>query len=286
MKALAVDVGGTTIKAAVVRADGTLSTVATAPTPRGADATVAAVAALLATFPATVSGPVGVVVPGIVDETRGVGVLSANIGWYDAPLRDLLTDALGREVVLGHDVRSGALAEARWGAGGHQFLYVPVGTGISLAHVVDGAAQGDAWAGEIGQVMISRGAEPVTLESVASAAGVGARGSAALGRPLSAVEVMAAVDTDPRARDVVADAVRTLAEALATACAATGAFRVVVGGGLAAAGEAYLHPLERALAARFHPALPRPTVVAATLGTHSQLLGAGLLALRAEGGLA
>lgn len=115
MKALAVDVGGTTIKAAVVRADGTLSTVATAPTPRGADATVAAVAALLATFPATVSGPVGVVVPGIVDETRGVGVLSANIGWYDAPLRDLLTDALGREVVLGHDVRSGALAEARWG---------------------------------------------------------------------------------------------------------------------------------------------------------------------------
>jgi len=38
----------------------------------------------------------GVVVPGIVDEVRGIAVFSANLGFRQVPLRDLIEKAGGR----------------------------------------------------------------------------------------------------------------------------------------------------------------------------------------------
>ena len=61
---------------------------------------------------------VGVVVPGVVDEAAGVAVWSANLGFRDVPLRDLLGErGSACRTALGHDVRAGGLAEARLGAG-------------------------------------------------------------------------------------------------------------------------------------------------------------------------
>ena len=60
---------------------------------------------------------VGVAVPGVVDEAAGVAVWSANVGFRDVPLRDLVGERLGLPAALGHDVRAGGLAEARLGAG-------------------------------------------------------------------------------------------------------------------------------------------------------------------------
>ncbi|NBE56624.1 ROK family protein, partial [Streptomyces boluensis] len=58
----------------------------------------------------------GVAVPGIVDADRGIAVYATNLGWRDVPLRDLLAERLGIPVALGHDVRTGGLAEGRVGA--------------------------------------------------------------------------------------------------------------------------------------------------------------------------
>ncbi|MFB9568188.1 ROK family protein, partial [Saccharopolyspora hordei] len=124
--AIAVDVGGTETKAALVAVGergAEPQRRLRRPTPRGADGAetaelvVTAVAELVAELRADAAADaVGVVVPGAVDEVRGVGVWSANLGWRDAPLRDLRAERVDLPVTLGHDVRAGGLAEARLGA--------------------------------------------------------------------------------------------------------------------------------------------------------------------------
>ncbi|HEY4019451.1 MAG TPA: ROK family protein, partial [Pseudonocardiaceae bacterium] len=124
---LAVDVGGTDIKSALLSADaaggGELSVLTRLrrPTPRGADGDATAkgivrtvaelVGELGAQSPTGGIDAVGVVVPGVVD--AGVGVFSANLGWRDFPFAAALGEAIDRPVVFGHDVASGGLAEHR-----------------------------------------------------------------------------------------------------------------------------------------------------------------------------
>ena len=109
-----VDVGGTTIKAVLAGDDGVVrERVDPLPTPHTGAEDVARVVASMAKPLLALAGPgaaLGVCVPGIVDEERGMGVFSANLGWRRAPLRDLIADLCGCPVAFGHDVRSGALA--------------------------------------------------------------------------------------------------------------------------------------------------------------------------------
>lgn len=73
------------------------------------------------------------------------------------------------------------------------------------------------------------------------------------------------------------DAIDALVTALLLACAVLGPAVVVIGGGLAQAGEALLGPVRTGLLARmtFHR---RPSVVAAELGDQAGALGAALIA--------
>ncbi|HEY2058280.1 MAG TPA: ROK family protein, partial [Amycolatopsis sp.] len=97
----ALDVGGTTVKAALL--DGDLNVLATqrATTARSADGTalaeqVAEIVSVLAEQAGTgAPGAVGVVVPGIVDEQARVARFSANLDWRDVPFGDLLESRLG-----------------------------------------------------------------------------------------------------------------------------------------------------------------------------------------------
>src|SRR4051794_8359883 len=87
--ALAVDVGGTTIKAELVDPAGTVVASVRHPTPHGPSArdAVAEVGRdLLARRPDAAVVGAGVVVPGLVDRTAGIATYSANIGWRDLEL--------------------------------------------------------------------------------------------------------------------------------------------------------------------------------------------------------
>lgn len=68
------------------------------PRGRGADAIVALVAEIVTDLrdavPEAAPEAVGLVVPGIVDEKNGMAVHSANLGWRDLPLRDLVLTSL------------------------------------------------------------------------------------------------------------------------------------------------------------------------------------------------
>jgi glucokinase len=292
---LALDVGGTGMKCALVRPDGTVHHTERHPTPaaQGPDAVTARildVAAGLADRDGLLPLAVGVAVPGVVDEAAGVAVWSSNLGFRDVPLRDLLAARLGIPAALGHDVRAGGLAEARLGAdrGERHVLFVAIGTGIAAAHVVDGRVFAGAHgaAGELGHIVIRPGGPPCgcgargCLETVASAAAIGRRYAELSGRAdATAVDVAAraAVGTSLAAK-VWAEALAALADGLLTAQALIDAGTIVLGGGLAGAGDRLLTPLRAALDERvtFHR-LPR--LVPAALGDTAGCLGAALLAL-------
>ncbi|MFC0008047.1 ROK family protein [Micromonospora siamensis] len=315
---VALDVGGTGMKCALVRPDGTVAHTERHPTGagRGAAAVVETVLTVAEglTERARRAGltPVacGVVVPGVVDPAAGVAVWSSNVGFRDVPLRDLVRTRTGLPTVLGHDVRAGGLAEARLGAGrgaGH-VLFVAIGTGIAATHVVDGVAATGAHgaAGEIGHILVRPDGprcgcgRPGCLEAVASASAIARRyaelagpvavdptdaGSAAVeptGTPVTAAGVAErAAAGEPLAGQVWQEAVEALADGLATGQALFDVTTMVLGGGLAQAGPQLFDPLRVALKERltFHR---EPRLVSAALGDEAGCLGAALLALDAR----
>ncbi|CAL9274688.1 Glucokinase [Streptomyces sp. SudanB5_2050] len=232
----------------------------------------------------------GVAVPGIVDEEHGTAVYAANLGWRDVPLRALLGERLGSvPVALGHDVRTGGLAEGRIGAGkgADRFLFVPLGTGIAGAIGIDGRVESGAhgFAGEIGHVVVRPGGLPCPcgqrgcLERFASASAVSQAWAEACGDPdADAADCAKAVDSgDPRALAVWQDAVDALADGLVTALTLLDPRVLIIGGGLAEAGETLFSPLRDAVRRRVtFQKLPR--IVPAALGDTAGCLGAGLLA--------
>ncbi|MEU6078261.1 ROK family protein [Micromonospora sp. NPDC047074] len=294
---VALDVGGTGMKCALVRPDGTVPHTERHPTDagRGPDAvidTILEVAEGLAgKARADALDPVavGIAVPGVIDEARGIAVWSANVGFRDVPLRDLVQKRLGLTAALGHDVRVGGLAEARLGAGrdaGH-VLFVAIGTGIAAAHLVGGTAATGAHgaAGEIGHVLVRPGGPRCgcgrrgCLEAVSSASAIGRHYTERAGVPTTAAEVAErAAAGEPLAAEVWREAVEALADGLATGQALFDVETVVLGGGLARAGALLFDPLRAALHERmtFHR---EPRLVAAALGDEAGCLGAALLAL-------
>jgi glucokinase len=292
----AVDVGGTRIKAALV--DRTCSSVAavTRPTPSDAAADIgAAVQAAVSDLMATVREQdiavrlvgCGVVVPGLVDEARGVGVFSVNLGWRDLPIRDPVAAQLGVPTVVGHDVRAGLLAETRLGAarGARHALFLPVGTGIAGALLLDGSVVSvDGWAGELGHLVIDpagpacRCGATGCLEAIASASAVEREYAGRTGQQVAAEEVaVRAVAGEPDATAVWARATDALAQAIVMTVTITGVDLVLVGGGLAESGAALLDPL-RADVARLLTFQRPPRLERAALGERAGSLGAACLA--------
>ncbi|MFE9678483.1 ROK family protein [Streptomyces sp. NPDC006259] len=296
---IALDVGGTGMKAALVGADGALLHRARRATgrERGPDEVVAGIldfAAELRAYGVEHLGEsavaAGVAVPGIVDEANGVAVYAANLGWRDVGLRRLLTGRLGGvPVALGHDVRTGGLAEGRIGAGqgADRFLFVALGTGIAGAIGVDGRVEAGAhgFAGEIGHIVVRPGGTPCPcgqrgcLERFASAAAVGEAWAAACGDPgADAADCAKAVTSGaPDAVRIWQRAVDALADGLVTALTLLDPRTLIIGGGLAEAGETLFTPLRNAVRRRV-TFQKLPLIVPAALGDTAGCRGAGLLA--------
>jgi glucokinase len=296
----AVDVGGTRIKAALVTAGYDTLAAVTTPTPGDITADIGAVvdktvAELLTTTaqdgrPARLVG-CGVVVPGLVDETGGVGRYSVNLGWQDLPIRDSVTSVLGVPTVVGHDVRAGLLAETRLGAarGARHALFLPVGTGIAGALLLDGAViSADGWAGELGHLVVDQLGPPCgcgatgCLEVIASAAAIEREYAARTGPAVPAEEVaVRAAAGDPDAVAVWARATAALAQAVVATVTITGVDLVLLGGGLAESGAALLDPLRAEVARRLTFQRP-PRLERAAFGARAGCLGAACLAWDAQ----
>jgi glucokinase len=290
---IAVDLGGTTIKGAVVSQGGEIVRELSRVTPAadGADAVIVALLELIAELRAGGEvEAVGVVVPGHVDAASGRAIFSANVGFRDVPLRTIVAEATGLPAVLEHDVRAAGVAEDELGAtaGVGDYLLAVIGTGIAAVlktgdRTVAGAI---SLPGELGHIPVWPGGEPCScgqrgcLERYASAAAITRRYAAAGGEAgLSAGEILARGGEDPAAARVWSEAVEALALAFTTSTYLLDPALIVIGGGLSAAGDALLEPVREELA-KLVLWRPVPPVTLSTVGARAGLLGAALLAQR------
>jgi glucokinase len=214
---------------------------------------------------------------GPVDFAAQRVALSTHVGgWRDFPLAQWAGETLGLETVMDNDANLGALGEALHGAGrqARPLFYMTLSTGIGGGIVLDDKIYrgADSYAGEIGHLTIRPGGP----ECLCGARGCFERVCCGLwlerdhGRP--AQELI----EDPK---FVERYVVDLALGLKAAIMLLNPARIVVGGGIAKAGEALFGPLRRELGRQITAwSRARVDIVPASLGDDSVLYGALALA--------
>lgn len=167
--AIAVDIGGTNIRAALVDDAGTLRFRESRPTPRSRDQILQVVQGLIdhvigkSRKARVVTVGIGVSTGGRVDVGRGI-VLDATDAipaWGGTALGELLTGEFHLPVRVENDGRCAALAEACFGKGrgAKDFVAIAVGTGVGGGVFSDGRLLRGAkgFAGEIGHISVDAG---------------------------------------------------------------------------------------------------------------------------------
>lgn len=254
---VAVDVGGTEIKSALVDSGFNVIATTTAPTPKadttGAE-TVKNIAAIVVEFAQQQSiSAVGLVVPGALDEPAGTSRWSGNLQWNNLPIRDLLYAAINIPVAFSHDVRTAAVAEMRNGAakGTRNAIFIPVGTGIAAALIIDGEIRSaEGFAGEIGHIDVN-GKYPCVcgkrgcLEAASSTLAISKAYEAQSGKSGTTTEEIyqLVIAGDTVATNVWNDATSAMARACETLITILAPEIIVFGGGLSNAGETFLKPI-------------------------------------------
>ena len=293
---LGLDLGGTNIKGVVVEdtVGGTPTVVGSASVPTGAlggPDVVAGNMVMLGRDLRAAYGPVagaGIGVPGLFDHDTGAIKLFPNLPgpWVGYPLRDRVAEGLGMRLAQLNDARAFTLAEGRVGAGRgcRTLVCVTLGTGVGGGIMIDGRLHLGAWgvAGELGhQTLLPDGprcgcgnlgcAEALTRADVLAALA---------GRATAEEVYLGASEGDARCREAVLTVAGYLGIALANCVAVLGPDRIVVGGGIAAAGELVLGPIRDAVHRRV-TLVPTDEirVVAAALGSSAGAIGAAVAAL-------
>jgi glucokinase len=289
---LGLDLGVTNIKWAVVEHDaGTWRTlgrgqVAT-PSADGPEAVVARLSTLGAEAIARCPGvsSVGIGVPGLYDPATGSTRFLVNMpgDWAGRPVASPVEAALGWPVALINDARAFGLAELRLGAGrgARSIVGLTLGTGVGGVIAVDGRVHlgHDGTAGEVGHQTIDPDGPPCgcgnhgCLEAFARADRI----AAACGAPTVEAAVAAAHAGDERALAGLAEVGRYLGIGIGNMIVVISPDRVIIGGGIAAAGDLLLGPIREELRRRVRTTpLDEVEIVTAELGTWAGAIGAAV----------
>ena len=309
---LALDFGGTKHAAAVCRrGDRTWRGRTQALAPAQADATVD-LEIMARLWKEALAGDepsaVGVSFGGPVDFDRGIVRLSHHVpGWEGVPLKEILEHELKSPVIVDNDANAGAIGEYHLGAGAgcQSMLYITVSSGVGGGWVLGGQPWRGAgsMAGEIGHMTLDPEG-PVCLcgkrgclERFASGRYIAedirhalqeTAGSGGLIRKLAGGELdritgrmvaEAAALGDDLAKDRLDQAAWAIGAAIGNCANLISMERVILGGGVAGAGESFWERL-RAEARRV--ALPEIEfkILPAALGADAPLWGAAILAGR------
>jgi glucokinase len=234
---------------------------------------------------------VGIGVPGQVDPVNGVVKEATNLGWREVALAAEMQSRLGVPVRIDHDVRTFAWGEVMAGAaqGCRNVLCLTIGTGIAAGILLNGQLiRGSHYlAGEIGHAAVAglttqcACGKTGCLETIVSAPGI-ARLASQAGltapdgeQPITAREVTRMCEEgNAAALEIYRYAAELLADKLETAVALLDPEIVVIGGGVAEAGEFLFAPLR----GKLHEQLPwlrgKLRVVKGDLGEKAGLIGA------------
>jgi glucokinase len=288
---LGLDVGGTNLKWAVIESDAELRLLKTGRLPTDTHAGEESVVQQLLDVARTVFSEtegiesVGVGMPGVLDPDAGVTRFIPNIPghWDGVQVTHTMVDAVRSPTRLINDARAFALAEHGLGAGrgANSMLGITLGTGVGGGLILDGRLYlgHKGTAGEFGHQTI-RPDGPLCgcgnhgcLEAYARADAI----AAACGQPSVEQAVAAARAGDHRAQQGLRDVGAYLGIGASNVVVIVGVDRIVVGGGVAAAGEMLLDPIRLEVGRRVHVTdVARITVVCGELGIWAGAIGAAL----------
>ena len=301
--AIGIDFGGTSIKLGLVRAGVLTHRAQSLPTAAfdSAPALLAgifnAVEALRALEPGVAA--IGAGLPGMVDTKDGLVHHLTNVpGWVNIPLRDLLSRRTGLPAVVENDANAMTYAEWKYGAGRGRanVVCVTLGTGVGGGLILDGKLyRGSRFgAGEIGNMSIDYQGHPYVYGNfgaleryvgnhwIAQRAVVHYEGAGQV-RTLAdctpALLAAAALADDAVARRLWEETGVMLGAALADVVWLLNPDAIVLGGGVAQAGELIFEPVRRTIRERTSPVFyERLEILPAVLGNDAGLIGCGALA--------
>jgi glucokinase len=287
--AIGVDVGATTVKAAVVAPDGTIMGIAERWTSVTSSAAVEAdIVAVLAELDQSDVVGVGLATPGWTSADRRTVVYSPNLPWHHEPLADRIEQVVGLPVVLENDANAAAWGEFRFGVakGTSSMIAMTLGSGVGGAVVVNGAlVRGHhGCAGEIGHCIQETNGRPCACGRI------GCNENYASGRAL----MRRAAELIGVGRDLVAEAkaARSAAlqvyeefgtyvgRALTDPILLLNPDIVVIGGGVVAAFDLFAPAIGSALSEALGPNWRgiAPPIAAASLGADAGRVGVADLA--------
>lgn len=311
LKVVAVDLGGTNLRAAYFPNDDPHPESQTKTPTHAQEGPNAVVAQIVRSIEKVAPDDrrhlrIGVGVPGPLDPVEGVVLDTPNLpGWLNLPLKRLLQERCRVPVVIGNDANVAALGEWRYGAGrgANDILYLTISTGIGGGVITGGrlllGVKG--LAGELGHMLVNPGgavcgcgrrghleaeaAGPAIARKFRERLAAGAHSSltdrADATQEITAADVgRAAKDGDALARSVIEEAAHIIGVQLASLVHAFNPQVIVVGGGVSALGPLLFAPMEQALRDNImHPVYLNDLKIApASLGDDAGLIGAMVLA--------
>ena len=305
MYTIGIDLGGTNIAVGVVDNNYNILAKAVVPTrvERGTNAMVLDIGGCIikAMRAADVDEydcrAIGIGSPGSCDTANGMVIHAYNLGWFDVPVARMLGERFGVPVYLGNDADCAALGEVVAGAarGSDSAVMVTLGTGVGGGMVIGGRifAGHRTLGGELGHMCIQMGGEPCTCgqrgcwEAYASATALIHQAERAVTEhPESALAgcgkldgkkiFTAANEGDETAAAVVRKYCEYVGVGLVNVVNVFFPEVIIVGGGIANAGETLLAPVREYVGENFFVGDKRflPRIVKATLGDDAGIIGA------------
>lgn len=313
-KRIGIDVGGTNVKIALVDEKGKIIYSNSVPTyaKMGYEYTVnnikQAIRDLMKetnTTEKNIEG-IGFDFPGQVDCKTGIVKLAPNIpGWVNVPIAQMIEEEFHIPTRIDNDVRCAALGELKFGAGKgcENFVCITVGTGIGSGLVINGKVVRGASnaAGEIGHIKLQMTNGPICgcgdtgcLEAFASGPSIVAMaqdyikgGKSTKFREMAAAEggeitpymvAKAAEEGDPVAKRIFEIVGEYIGIGLTSVINLLNPEKVIIGGGVAEAGELLLEPIRRTVKERAMVVAGEAVeIVPAQLGNSAGVIGASML---------
>ena len=250
---------------------------------------------------------VGLAVPGLVNSKRGIMLITPNFGWRDTPIREILKKEFHTPIFIDNNVNAMALGEAEFGIarGIKNFICVNVGMGIGSGIVINGELyRGETeCTGEIGHTTVDYNGPKCScgnngcLEAMAAAPAIARRAVKAIkeGKKTlitklidsnldeinAAIVAKAANKGDKLAREIIEKTGEYLGTGIANVINLFNPQMVIIGGGVAQAGDLIFNPLKKTMEKRAFPVPAKVVkIVASSLGRDCTVIGAATLVLQ------
>lgn len=306
--AIGIDFGGTSVKTGVVSGSSIIDHAPPIATPEfdGPDGLIDAIARTIEDLRLRHPGiaAIGVGMPGFVNFEKGIVYGLTNVpGWDNLPLKERLEAKTGLPVTVDNDANCMAFAEWKQGAGiGFSHLIcMTLGTGVGGAIIANGGMVRGArhGAGEIGQTSIDFkgrhghygnlgaledyvGNNEITATAKEAYEEAGSPKSLEMCTP--AALSVAAKEGDPIALRIWEETGRMIATAAMNCCWLLNPEAIIVGGGVAKAGDLIFGPIDRHLRQQLSgPFKDHLKIIPARFGNEAGIVGAAVLALETAG---